>query len=102
MKYCLIIFVSFILLFSCTRMENTDLYKKLKNAEPIFIPITFKEDSCYCFLTSRELWDKWSIKMVEQCVFDSLLYLRIKNNEYIYLNEHLYNELKNDTSECVK
>lgn len=62
MKYCLIIFVSFILLFSCTRMENTDLYKKLKNAEPIFIPITFKEDSCYCFLTSRELWDKWSIK----------------------------------------
>lgn len=79
-------FVLSLQLFSCTRMEDTDLYKKLKNNEPVLIPITCHEDSSFCFLTSQKLWNKWNIKMVDQCAFDSLLYYHIKNNVYITLD----------------
>ena len=85
MKYLIIMFVLSLQLSSCTRMENTDLYKKLKNNEPVLIPITCHEDSSFCFLTSQKLWNKWNIKMVDKCVFDS----------YINLNIQLYSELTN-------
>ncbi len=95
MKYLIIMFVLSLQLSSCTRMEDTDLYKKLKNNEPVLIPITCHEDSSFCFLTSQKLWNKWNIKMVDKCVFDSLLYCHIKNDVYINLNMQLYSELTN-------